>query len=537
MDRVLRQAGYAGRFLGVALLGCGLSLALYQASELDTRWFTVICVAIAAVAVSMWLVRIFSDFLLVVCLFSLPLASFSKWFWPSGFTVEDSGKFVYAGLFGVGLLDFILIGLYMSWFYRVFITREQPAPRFNRLDFLILWFVVAHLLATIGSQNVQLGLGSTEFLVKHVLFYFYLSRNLDERHLPWLLAAFAFIIFLEASLGSYQFTTGRLLGLAIDKGAGSSVVNTEVTVPGTEGYHRATGTSYDAHTLGHLMALIVPFPLVLWFTPRLRPTLKLACVAASAGALLVVLLSMSRSAWLASAIALMFGVVLILVVWQERQAVPALAAVAVLAAVVAPLAASFVYERFALSPIGTLTVRFEQYAVAWRVFTLYPLFGVGPGNWVTVFPLYDFQWLVGDPSYNLVHDVILWTAVEVGVFGLIPYLGILTTAGLRFFALARQRRDVAARLALAALIGMITTTLNGLTDPAYREPNVYLMFWLLVALSVALPRLRPGAGEILMAPLRPASDPAPIPAITAAGSAGRDNKQGVAEYADRATGR
>ena len=511
------------RFLGVVLLGCALSLAFYEAWELDTRWFVVVVVAIAAVAVSMCLVRIFSDFLLVVSLFCMPLSSFSKWFWPGGYSVETRPDLISSGLVGLGPIDFILVGLYLSWFYRVVVSREQSPLRLNRLDFLILWFVVAYLLASIGSEDAVVSLSATEFLVKHVLFYFYLSRNLEERHLPWMLAAFAFTIFLEAALGSYQFTTGRLIGIALDKGAGSSTTLTaEYVIPGTEGYHRATGTCYDSHILGHLLGIILAFPLVLFLTPRLRPVLRLGCMAAAGTAVLVILESMSRSAWLGSAIAVTIGIVLIITVWQERQVVPALAIGVVLVAAGAPFIASFVYARFANSPVGTLTLRLDQYVVAWDVLTHYPLFGVGPGNWINVFPHYDFLSLAGNRNNNMVHNVILWLATEVGIFGLTAYLGTVASAMLRLFALARRRRDIAGRFALAALIGLIITVLNGLAEPGFRSPDVFMMFWILVALSVALPRLRPGAGEMLLAPALPG----PGLAVAATAAGGRSGSDG-----------
>jgi len=114
----------------------------------------------------------------------------------------------------------------------------------------------------------------------------------------------------------------------------------------------------------------------------------------------------------------------------------------------------------------------------------------------------------------------LWTGVEVGIFGLIPYVALLVTVMVRLFAMVRRRRDIPARLGLAALIAMIATALCGLTDPAYREPNVYMMFWLVVSLSVALPRLRSGAGDLLMAKRQLARGSLPIRATPAAESAG-----------------
>src|SRR6185437_5847131 len=168
----------------------------------------------------------------------------------------------------------------------------------------------------------------------------------------------------------------------------------------------------------------------------------------------------------------------------------------------------FIYERFANSPHGTLTERWELNIIGWRVFTMYPIFGVGPGHWIPYFHLHDYLWVTVDPlgrTQDLpIHNVILWLAVEIGLFGLVPYLGIIATAMLRLLRLVRRRRDIPGRLAIAALIGLTTTLFNGLTDPTFRESNVFLMFWILISLSVALPRLRPGAGAVLMAPPRPA---------------------------------
>src|SRR5262245_39220021 len=101
----------------------------------------------------MCLVRIFSDFLLVFTLFCLPLSSFHKWFWPSAYAEYERGNLVYNGVLGIGLIDFTLIGLYASWFYRIFVSREQKLPTINWLDGLILWFLLAHLVSTVGTPD------------------------------------------------------------------------------------------------------------------------------------------------------------------------------------------------------------------------------------------------------------------------------------------------------------------------------------------------------------------------------------------------
>lgn len=494
------RGGGARFVLGVSILGACFSLALGQAWQLDTRWFAIVVIAIIALSVSMCFARVFSDFLLVGSFFCLPLASFAKWFWPSGYA-DRHGEIVFVGVAGVGLIDFVMIGLYANWAYRIFVVRSQPLPRLNRIDVLILWLLLAYLISAPSSDDPELAFGATVFLAKNALFYLYWSRNIESRHLFWLVLAFLFAILLETLLGSYQFATGHLLGIALDKGAGGADINFEMVTPGTEGYHRATGTSYDAHTLGTLAAMILPFPLALSLTPRLRTWLRVACMAGCAGAVLVILMSLSRSAWLGSAIALGVGVPMMVALWRERHLVPTLAGFLLAASLALPVVASFAYRKLVDTPPETLTVRFDQYRLALTVFAKFPFFGVGGGNWLNVYPRYDYLWLPDDNSMTLVHNVILWVAIEVGLFGVIPFICLMATTMLRLYSTARLRRDIPGRLALAALIGMMTNLLVGLTDPAFREPNVFLLFWLLVALAVALPHmppmpLRPGRGGI-----------------------------------------
>lgn len=518
-------AGNAARWLCVVALGCTLSLALYQFWQLDTRWVVVIFGAIAAVALSMCLVRIYSDALLVASLFSLPIASFVKWVWPSGYSVSDKVTVAYSGLYNIGVIDFMLFGLYVTWFYRIFVTREQALPqRFYLLDGLILWLIAASMLATIGSHDPRLGLGATAYLLKYALFYFYLSRHFEERHLPWLIAAFMFTIVAETVLGAYQFATGRLVGLAVDKGLGNAqTLNTFTTVPGQGSYFRATGTLTEPHALGQLLAMLLPFFGILFLTPRLRPVLRILSLAASGGAALTILFTLSRGAYVGTALSLTLGGVLMLALWQERQVVPALLTVVLLIALALPFTAPLLVDRLTRSLV-TLDARYPVYWMAWRVLADYPLFGIGPGSWIYVYPYYDQEWLVLDWYSNLIHNNILLTAVELGAFGVIPYLSIILSAMLRLFAVARRRRDLVGHLALAALIAMIASEINDQVDVGTHEPSVNLLFWILVSLGIAFPRLRPGAGGILMVPSGPGERPLQAPNMAAGGAAAWDGK-------------
>ena len=468
----------------IVVLATLFALGLYQLWDLTWRWFLVGVGAIAMVAIAMCFAAIFADFVLVGFFFAMPLASFDKWFFPHFYSSDEKGNLVYGGLFGLGLLDFVLIALYLTWFYRIFVARIQPLPRLYFVDLIVAGSLLVHFLGTIGAQDTFLAYGAIEYLLKHLMFYFYLSRNLRPAHLPWLVAAICFAIVGEAGFGAYQHFTGKLVGFALDKGAGSaSNLSYQYSIPGLGSTNRATGTLYDSHAFGNYMGMLLPFPYILFMTPWMRPFLRwfFALVTTLGGLALV--LSYSRSAWVATAIALVIGTVLAVIMWREATGIVVASVVAFFAIGTSPWTVKYIYDRFANSPIGTLTSRFKQYKVAFTIWQRFPFFGTGPNNYLNALKRYDYLWLKELP----VHDVMLQILAENGLFGLCCYLALIFSVLMRLFKTAWSRKDLAGRLAMAAFIGVFSGFLDGFTDPLFREPTVFVTFWVFVSLAVALP--------------------------------------------------
>ena len=487
MERIARLSSDAVRQLTVVLAGALLALGLYQVWDLKTRWFVVVVAGIVLVAIAMCFVSVFADFVLIASLFALPFASFDKWFWPTLYSSTERGNLVYGGMFGLGLLDFVLAALYMSWFYRVFVARIQPLPGLCFLDLIAVSLVVVYLLSTIGAQDPGLGLGATEYLLKHLLLYFYVSRNLRADHLPWLIAAFCMAIVIEAGFGAYQHWTGKLVGFALDKGKGGSELSYQYNVPGLESTKRATGTSYDSHAFGNFVGMLLPFPLVMFLTPWIKPGLRILFAMVTLLGILAIAVSFSRSAWLGAAIALVLGFILIVAVWHEGTVIAVAAITGFVALASSPYTIKYVYDRFKNSPIGTITTRFDQYKVAFTIWQRFPIFGTGPNNYLNALKKYDYLWLEELP----VHNLMLWVLAETGVMGLVCYLGIFVSASRRLFRVTCRRKDLAGRIAMAALISIFSFLFDSMTEPLFREPNVFALLWLLIALGVALEGFAP----------------------------------------------
>jgi len=392
----------------------------------------------------------------------------------------------YSGALSLGITELVLLGAYFTWFIRIFVARVTPLPRIGAIEVLILFLGVAYLASIPGTKSPALGLHATWWLIVHALFYFYLVNHLALRHLPWMMLAFAVAIAMEASLGLLQAQYGMFPGLALDKGAGSEVLDTQYEVPGIEDRIRGTGTLYDSHALGLYCTMIGLFAFVLAYARQIVPWLRFLLLLLTLASVLGVVVSYSRSSWLVCVFGLTLATTIILFVWREREIIPTLF-VAVLAVLpFVPWALDIIWERFANAPGKIMGVRFEQYLVAFRLWQENPFFGNGIGNYMYALREFNLDWTEELP----VHNTVLWLAADTGAFGVVAFYSIVLVTALRLWRFVRLHHDPLCRFALAGFCALVTYALDGMSNPLFRDPVLFKQFWLMVALAGALPALR-----------------------------------------------
>ncbi len=474
------------RILAAVLGGTLFAVMLFPLWNLSTRWFVVVLAGITMASASLVLVRRLDDFMLFSHLMLLPLASFQKWLFLDGYSTDVRNVAVISGAVSVGITELLLVGIYVAWFVQIFVARTLPLPRLGKLDFLILLFVLANLLSIPNTADLPLSVFAVIHLLRHFLFYFYFSRRLQARHLPWVLAAFTFAIAAESALGLFQYQTGMLKGLILDKGAGSDALNYQYEVPGIEDLTRATGTSYDSHTYGLFLTMLLPFPLITLLSGRaFSARARLESLALVAIGSVAVFVSFSRSAWLTLALTCVF-VWLVFVLWREKGIFMKTGVLALLALIPAPQAIRFIVMRFDYEGHQNLTARFDQYPAAWAMWKEHFLTGQGIGSYKVILDDYLVPGTLDLP----VHNVFLWLAADTGLFGAVTFFVVIFAAMWQLGRLAFERRGPIDLIALAALAALGAYVIDGLTNPLFRESLVYMLFWFMLALAVALPRIQ-----------------------------------------------
>jgi hypothetical protein len=471
--------GALARHLIVLATGALFAACLYPIWNLEGRWFVVVIVGVALVSISMMLAGRFSGAALVLLLFCVPLAGFKKFF----FLADDV---TWTNALGVGLVDFLVAGLYLAWMFRAFAMREVELPRPRRADLWPALLVVSCLLSLSGAEDPRLVLFALQNLVLHVLVYLYVSRHFRPEHVPWLIAAVAFAILVESGLSVVQNRFDVLVGLMQDKGAGGQNLNYQYEVPGIEDVARATGTTYDSHSLGVYMAMLAVFPFVYvtaTLSRRLRAALALSLVAALTG----LALSYSRSAWLCGGFSLAVCAVL-LVALRRRSAWVVVAGLGAAALVTGPWLLAPVFRRLVDAPGELLTVRFEQFPTALSIWRENLVFGAGAGNYIGAMARHNLDW-----AFEVtVHNVPLYIAAELGIVGVVSYYGLVVATMARLWRVVRRGAEPDRLIALACWLAMLAYVLDGMTDPLFREPVPYLFFWIIVGVGAALDPARAG---------------------------------------------
>jgi O-antigen ligase len=471
--------------LAIIFAGALLAFSLHRLWSLEkTSHFALLTLALGSLGISALFLRRFQDYLWVVFVFCVPITGLFKTFFllTAGYDDRNTAILLTSGVVGIGPVDVALALLYANWIFQIFVTRRSQLPTWELPDLLVVMLMAAYVISTLNAPEPRAAWFATLYQTRFVLTYLYVSRNLQWRHLGMALAALCVIAYFEFALASYQAMTGKLTSLILDRGAGVNL-SSQYVVPGIEQRHRATGTCNESHGFGLFMAITAQWLAVGMFHQGLSRLLRLAAALAFCCVLVGLLLSYSRSAWLAGIIALLivWGVHLI---WGERQVIPTTILAMLFGMAMFPWALSLVVERFATSE-GLLAARFEQYPIAWSIWKDHFLFGYGAGNYMWALETYNRQGALELP----VHNVFLWIGAEMGLVGVIAYFGLVGLVMVRAVRHMRTFPSGTARVGLAVLGSLMASLLDGLTDPLYREPVVYMLFWIALGVGTALRRL------------------------------------------------
>lgn len=401
---------------------------------------------------------------------AVPLLLFPRWYLP------------WVGL-GLLVIGWLLRGIGTNvWLVRTPLNRP----------------IAVLLLMTMVSlyPSVDLGLSMPKFygiLVGFAIYYAACGAVSSQRHF-WLgvglvIAALVAVIVLGL-LGSdwsqYKFPVLRPVYSLIPQ-----VIRDVQTSFGPR-------TGFHPNELGGALAFLVPLPLALALSARIARPLVVVLLAAVLTSLGVLVLTASRSAITAAGI-----MVVLLVVWRWRRLGLALVAVGAVAVGVtlilsAPTVLDFLLKADAASVApgeGSLPGRLEIWERAGYMIEDFPFTGIGLNAFPIVLETLYPPFLTG-PFERIphAHNIFLQTAIDLGVGGLLGFLGLWACVAYAGWLAYRRVRDVSVRGPFqAAIVGLLAGLLSylvfGLTDAITLGAKPTVLLWLMMGLIVAAERL------------------------------------------------
>lgn len=402
----------------------------------------------------------------------------------------------------------ITIFVFISTMLKV--LRGKRIVRVEPLDILVMTFAVI----TFFSGAISLSSSSLKPALLYVCFmlgYFEVVWLLRKR--DWLVRCSVGCVIssvLVSLYGIFQYFTGV-------EGKSEAWLDTEMFSSISE---RVTGTLENPNMLGEYLILIIPIAVGMFIGfEGLRRLPAFLCIGITGCCLIM---TWSRGAWLG----LLFAAVAFLFFWHRRAVWMLFAGVAAIPFLQKIVSADFLHRITSIGDMSDSSTAYRVYI--WRA-TCNMLadhglagIGIGEGAWDKVYPQYAYLAVEAAPHS---HNLFLQIWLEMGVLGLAVFLLILfflLQSVFTFFrrlyvtkdlmllpANAGENSDVEGngafsvtsynkyvskaksqlRISCAApLCGILAVLVQGLTDYAWYNYRVYLMFWLVLGLTSAYVR-------------------------------------------------
>ncbi len=372
-----------------------------------------------------------------------------------------------------GLLALITI----EWIARMLVVTKK----YHRtpLDFPLIAFLLVGVFSALINQVPLLSVlfGFRAPLQYVLLYYAIVNSRIDESFFRKLMVISAFFALLQVPIGIYQVVMKVPVPLE-NNVSNLGVVGSSVRAFGTFAHPNALG--------GFLMFFLAVFAGWYWLTPKKQWKYKISLLIAIGMMLIVLILTFSRSSWLA----LFVGVVVVL--WFQKGNVKVLTII-VLSAMVFGIVWLLVpgFKQRTLSQATTIDnyVRYRNVLVAAQVIKENPVFGIGPGMWggsaavllgSQTMETYHIQTSTADSNW-------LSITVEFGILGSLMFMAMLLWVFRTTLRAIKNTHSLYWKgIFFGASVFTIEITILAFTSPAFENQQVSFYFWFLAGAAKLL---------------------------------------------------
>ncbi len=417
-------------------------------------------------------------FILWVLVFTFPLNIDVNMIW----TQSPSGP----SYLGIRLTDVLIIVLLLLLLYQT--GREKSVRSFKffpHISLPTLALVIFSVLSMLVASDLKASFIEVANYIKLLVFFIIFANSIRNRQdLASVMGALFTSVIVQAVLVALQYYAGSSLGLsAYGLGESPEVIQFEMQAFNIA---RPGGTVGLCNAVARYFAMVLPVSIVLALVSQSRTMLWMARLTSNL-ALVGLIYTLTRSAWIGFAIAIIFT--LLALVGRRLANMRVMANVAASGFVLAILLLFFgqmIYNRIVLDDYGSALTRITTAKVALKVIQDYPMMGVGINNYKHVLPVY---WDVESSFTRVagVHNTYLQYVAEIGILGFLAYVWFMIAAYSRVQRAIRSRSNFMAAVAVGIFGGYVSFAVTALGDVSNKTNHVVMVsMWLLLAIIEAI---------------------------------------------------
>lgn len=377
------------------------------------------------------------------------------------------------------------------------IKKRREVASFTRFEIILLLFLVSLLISTLLSTYVTISFPWLRQATRGIIAYFIFSRlNLSKNNLLAICYAFITVALIESVIAFFQFINKGFLGLPIETAASTTSSSQLFTFINDEKIFRSVGTLNQSNLLSFVLALVIPFMLILLFDKR--KWIRNISVATGAICILTSFITFSRWGTITLFFSLIsFGLILFTTRIHRFKIKPLFKPISIFVAallIIFGLSSNLSYRFLSFSSNdSSLSVRLPLIDQAVYVFQHNFIFGIGGGTFAQYLVNYDFtSFHVSRILPAPVHIFLLGLLAESGLISMLLMLVLLLYFVISCFknlkAVNSSKNKFMSLFIVALFISVMSFFFNGLWTTKSLDDSMIILLWMPLGLYFNLTR-------------------------------------------------
>ncbi|MBZ9687619.1 O-antigen ligase family protein [Clostridium estertheticum] len=377
---------------------------------------------------------------------------------------------------GIPFTDLVLALLIFVYIINLVMSKKNRENFINglldftrdKLSIFMAILLAMMLVSTFYAVDKKLALSESARYISYVFMYFIIKYEFNnKKQVKILIRCYIFISAVLSSIGIVQYFTGFALDAKFIK-----------TFAFGGGIKIASTLSHPNAYAGYLILII--FPVIMLSIYEKNKNKKIFYILLSILVFTNLLMTYSRNALLGFALGLV-----VLALLYSIKIIFALGGFGVLILLIPS-----VFHRVQdIANLSQNESRIKLWKTALMMIKEHPILGVGNGNYVTQYDTYIQKYRLDYNSYTHypAHNSYLKVQSELGIVGIVSFLGVIVTALFRFRKLYSTTSDKFNKaFYMGVMASMIAFLFMNFSDNLFFVPKTTTYFWFLLATAEAL---------------------------------------------------